>query len=222
MNGIEACFNCTKRRIICDLTPNKCKKCEKKGLECPGYGVRYRFTNGQTVSRSETGPSEGSGAATTQSTRRRNSLKWVNGSKRARKRPGGEAEASDLIPGKPSDPEGAAGSRGGIDEVHDQQRVNNERTNCRDDQASSSLRPVVAVQTEYEEQNVRAPQETEPSVSHEGNAVIEVTRDDWLPAAPALSTPILKLLPFLSNRDPRMRLLFDHCMSAQTVQPSSG
>lgn len=139
-------------------------------------------------------------------------MKWVNGSKRARKRPGAEAEASDLIHGKTSVLEGVAGSQGDIDEVYDQQRVNSEETNGQDDQSSSPLRPVVAVQNEYEEPTFHCPQ-AESSASHDGNAVIEVTRDDWLPAAPALSTPILNVLPFLSNRDPRMRLLFDHCMS---------
>lgn len=32
-----------RRRIICDRSPEKCQKCAKKGLECPGYGIRYRF-----------------------------------------------------------------------------------------------------------------------------------------------------------------------------------
>jgi hypothetical protein len=39
----KGCFNCTKRRIICDRTGPNCQKCQKKGLQCPGYGTRYRF-----------------------------------------------------------------------------------------------------------------------------------------------------------------------------------
>ncbi|KAI1251611.1 hypothetical protein MGN70_006179 [Eutypa lata] len=39
----KACYNCVKRRIICDTTAPRCNKCAKKKLECPGYGVRYRF-----------------------------------------------------------------------------------------------------------------------------------------------------------------------------------
>jgi hypothetical protein len=35
-----------KRRIICDRTEPHCKKCHKKGLECTGFGIRYRFNNG--------------------------------------------------------------------------------------------------------------------------------------------------------------------------------
>lgn len=203
---IEACFNCTKRRIVCDLTPNKCKKCEKKGLECPGYGVRYRFTNGQTVSPSEIGPSEGSGASFAQSTKRRNSLKWINGSKRTRKRPDIESGASDLIPRKSAVPEGAVGNHGDVDKVLGQRRVNNEETHGRDGQTTSSL------QTEHEEQIRHLPHD-EPATYHGGSAVIEVTRDNWLPTGPAPPLTMFNLLPFLTNRDPRMRLLFDHCMS---------
>lgn len=42
-----------KRRIKCDLTLPKCKKCAKKGLECPGYGIRYRFYDDNTTVLSE-------------------------------------------------------------------------------------------------------------------------------------------------------------------------
>jgi hypothetical protein len=35
-----------KRRIKCDRTEPHCLKCRKKGLECPGFSVRYRFNDG--------------------------------------------------------------------------------------------------------------------------------------------------------------------------------
>ncbi|KEF51314.1 uncharacterized protein A1O9_12664 [Exophiala aquamarina CBS 119918] len=42
----EGCHNCSQRRIKCDLTRPQCNKCLRKGLECPGYGIRYRFNTG--------------------------------------------------------------------------------------------------------------------------------------------------------------------------------
>lgn len=38
------CFQCSKRRIICDNTQPTCKKCQKKGIECSG-AARIRFSN---------------------------------------------------------------------------------------------------------------------------------------------------------------------------------
>jgi hypothetical protein len=35
-----------KRRIVCDRTEPQCHKCLKKGLICPGMGIRYRFNAG--------------------------------------------------------------------------------------------------------------------------------------------------------------------------------
>lgn len=35
-----------KRRIKCDRTEPHCLKCRKKGVECPGFSVRYRFNDG--------------------------------------------------------------------------------------------------------------------------------------------------------------------------------
>jgi Fungal Zn(2)-Cys(6) binuclear cluster domain len=42
-NYAQGCYNCMKRRVICDRTEPKCQKCCKKGLDCPGFGIRYRF-----------------------------------------------------------------------------------------------------------------------------------------------------------------------------------
>lgn len=42
----DGCYNCNKRRIICDKTEPYCVKCTKKGLQCPGITIRYRFNDG--------------------------------------------------------------------------------------------------------------------------------------------------------------------------------
>ncbi|PWY69643.1 hypothetical protein BO94DRAFT_550809 [Aspergillus sclerotioniger CBS 115572] len=39
----RGCFQCSKRRIICDLGEPVCLKCQKKGIDCSGLG-RFRFT----------------------------------------------------------------------------------------------------------------------------------------------------------------------------------
>lgn len=39
------CHNCSQRRINCDRN-SPCQKCVKKGIECCGLGIRYRFSNG--------------------------------------------------------------------------------------------------------------------------------------------------------------------------------
>ncbi|PYI09407.1 hypothetical protein BO78DRAFT_415684 [Aspergillus sclerotiicarbonarius CBS 121057] len=41
----RGCFQCSKRRIICDRGEPVCLKCQKKGIECSGLG-RFRFTAG--------------------------------------------------------------------------------------------------------------------------------------------------------------------------------
>lgn len=51
------CHNCSKRRIKCDQTKPECEKCLRKGLACPGYGKRYRFTDGIAASGKKTGKS---------------------------------------------------------------------------------------------------------------------------------------------------------------------
>ncbi|GJN75918.1 fungal transcriptional regulatory protein [Purpureocillium lilacinum] len=48
-HGSKGCSTCTKRRIRCDLGQPTCKKCEKKGLTCPGYGPRLRWAGGVAV-----------------------------------------------------------------------------------------------------------------------------------------------------------------------------
>ena len=39
------CFQCSKRRIVCDGTEPSCRKCQTKGIECSGPG-RFRFSPG--------------------------------------------------------------------------------------------------------------------------------------------------------------------------------
>ncbi|KAE8315067.1 hypothetical protein BDV41DRAFT_563109 [Aspergillus transmontanensis] len=41
----RGCFQCTKRRIVCDGAHPTCLKCQKKGIECSGLG-RFRFSSG--------------------------------------------------------------------------------------------------------------------------------------------------------------------------------
>lgn len=34
------CWECLKRRLVCDLTRPKCRKCHENGTECSGYGKK--------------------------------------------------------------------------------------------------------------------------------------------------------------------------------------
>ncbi|KAI8960499.1 fungal-specific transcription factor domain-containing protein [Daldinia sp. FL1419] len=78
-NGRKPCYNCVKRRIVCDKTENQCNKCTKKNLKCPGYGVRYRFAKGATSSSLLSASSlEGEHAKLK---RPRKPLKWIECSK---------------------------------------------------------------------------------------------------------------------------------------------
>lgn len=42
------CFQCSKRRIVCDGGEPTCHKCQKKGIECSGLG-RFRFYQGASI-----------------------------------------------------------------------------------------------------------------------------------------------------------------------------
>lgn len=46
MGARKGCYQCSKRRIICDMGEPRCLKCMKRGLECSGNGIRYRFNVG--------------------------------------------------------------------------------------------------------------------------------------------------------------------------------
>jgi hypothetical protein len=41
----RGCFQCSRRRIVCDRTEPSCRKCAKKNIECSGLG-RIRFAEG--------------------------------------------------------------------------------------------------------------------------------------------------------------------------------
>lgn len=41
----RSCFQCSRRRIVCDRTEPSCRKCAKKGIECSGL-ARIRFAKG--------------------------------------------------------------------------------------------------------------------------------------------------------------------------------
>ncbi|CAL5869924.1 uncharacterized protein PFLUO_LOCUS4157 [Penicillium psychrofluorescens] len=43
------CRVCNRRRIKCDRTVPSCRKCDIKGVECPGYGPRIRWTNAAAI-----------------------------------------------------------------------------------------------------------------------------------------------------------------------------
>lgn len=34
----KQCWECKGRRLVCDYTCPRCKKCEIRGVDCPGYG----------------------------------------------------------------------------------------------------------------------------------------------------------------------------------------
>ena len=46
MGTRKGCYQCNKRRIVCDMGEPRCVKCANKGLECSGNGLRYRFNDG--------------------------------------------------------------------------------------------------------------------------------------------------------------------------------
>jgi hypothetical protein len=40
----KGCYECSQRRIDCDLTRPGCAKCLSKGIQCSGFGTRIRFS----------------------------------------------------------------------------------------------------------------------------------------------------------------------------------
>jgi hypothetical protein len=40
MSDPKACWECHKRRLICDFGSPACQKCEARGVACPGYGEK--------------------------------------------------------------------------------------------------------------------------------------------------------------------------------------
>jgi len=77
----SGCYNCMKRRIICDQRKPHCRKCLTKQITCPGYGVRYRFTEPK-ISHAPTNKSRHVGQAARirdlhPASSRREKIEWV-------------------------------------------------------------------------------------------------------------------------------------------------
>lgn len=57
------CWECLKRRLVCDFILPRCKKCVKRGVECPGYDAQKPLQwvePGKVTSRKRTKPSKNS------------------------------------------------------------------------------------------------------------------------------------------------------------------
>ena len=39
-NQKHQCWECFRRRLVCDFSQPGCRKCRKAGIECPGYSVK--------------------------------------------------------------------------------------------------------------------------------------------------------------------------------------
>lgn len=207
---------------MCDLTEPKCNKCAKKGLDCPGYGIRYRFADGKTASSTEFEPATSSRNASSSSSassfsikRRQPDLKWVDVSSRV-KRARATAEQgpnADNTTGAAAPPGSTAPSSGEGLDVARRQHSN-----------------VGGHDHHYWTQQTRdnSPQETfeSSSTNDNENDVIEITRTGGFGtlARPEFSPIPMTLPSLLSNPDPRIRLLFrhcEHCLCPPLCQPGS-
>lgn len=199
---------------MCDLTEPTCKKCEKKGLECPGYGIRYRFTGGQTVSSSEIGPGDGSTA--TLSKRRRSDLKWVGVSKPTKRKRA--AECLDLGPGARPSSNFASKGVGSTEAVQVTEATvaeSGEEVNRRvvsDDQGLVEADLVVA-HSEGSDISLQSSADSNGSwILPDDSSLIEFNRNSHFSG----STITFNLPPLLSHPNAMMRLLFHHCKSSHT------
>lgn len=220
-----ACFNCTRRRIVCDLTLPKCNKCAKKGIECPGYGIRYRFTSGKTASPSEIGPQEVSEPVAEQ-VRRRSDLKWVDVTSRLKKKKRGEVAEGSTEPSSSGDvSDSTSAATPSLDETRNQLDMDEDGTPNFDVPTTPNQHLVpYQLQTALEQQIPDSPLQHEDYSSptlDDGQDIedIDVMRDDWDDSPMILSHPVLtlQLPPLLSNLDPRMRMLFNHCTSVKSL-----
>lgn len=215
-----ACYHCTKRRIVCDLTEPKCNKCAKKGLDCPGYGIRYRFADGKTASSTEFEPaassrnaSSSSSASSLSAKRRQPDLKWVDVSSRVKRaRPAAEQEpGADATTGAAAPFTSTARSSGeGVHVARRQQGTHASDPNGGYDNSGGYDHHY------WSQQSLEtSPQETfeSSSAGDNENDVIEITRrgDFGTLARPEFSPISITLPSLLSNPDPRIRLLFKHC-----------
>lgn len=202
---------------MCDLTEPKCNKCAKKGLDCPGYGIRYRFADGKTASSTEFEPAESSRNASSSSSassfaakRRQPDLKWVDVSSRVKraKATAEQGPGADATTGAAAPISSAARSCGeGLDIARRQQGTHAFGSSRQHNDSGGH------------DHRYWTQQETFESSSADGNEndVIEITRTGDLGgtlARPEFSPIPISLPSLLSNPDPRIRLLFKHCEKA--------
>lgn len=206
---------------MCDLTEPKCNKCAKKGLDCPGYGIRYRFADGKTASSTEFEPAESSRNASSLSSsssfsakRRQPDLKWVDVSSRVKR---ARATAEQGPSGDTTTDAATRSSGEGLDIARRQRGTHAFGTSRQHNDSGGHDR-------NYWTQQIRgtSPPETFESSSTEGNEndVIEITRTGDFSstlAQPEFSPIPITLPSLLSNPDPRIRLLFRHC--EQSLSP---
>ncbi|KAG6355225.1 hypothetical protein INS49_004306 [Diaporthe citri] len=199
---------------------SSCNKCAKKGLDCPGYGIRYRFADGKTASSTEFEPAESSRNASPPSPassfsakRRQPDLKWVDVSSRVKRAraTGKRRPSADATTGAATPLSSTVRSSGeALDIARRQQGIH----------AFGPSQQYIdsgGHDHHYWTRQIRgtSPQETFESSSAHGSEddVIEIMRTgdlDCTLARPEFS-PIPKTLPsLLSNPDPRIRLLFKH------------
>lgn len=208
---------------MCDLTEPKCNKCAKKGLDCPGYGIRYRFADGKTASSAEFEPAQSSrvasspsSASSSSSKRRQPDLKWVDVSSRV-KRARAIAEqgqgADATTTGAAAPLSSTARSHGEGLDIARRPRQDGTHVFGLSQQHSDSQ----GHNHHYWSQQTR---DTSPQATHESTStgddeddVIEITRtgDFGTLARPDFSPISINLPSLLSNPDPRIRLLFKHC-----------
>lgn len=43
------CRRCRQRRLVCDYSEPQCKRCIYYGIQCPGYGPQYKWTNAVAI-----------------------------------------------------------------------------------------------------------------------------------------------------------------------------
>lgn len=220
---------------MCDLTEPKCNKCAKKGLDCPGYGIRYRFADGKTASSTEFEPAGSSRNATSSSSasslaakRRQPDLKWVDVSSRVKRaRPTAEQEPSADATTGAAAPLGSTVRSSGeaLHVARRQQRTHAPGPSGQYDTSGGRDHQYWSQQSRDTSQ-----QETFESLSTDDNEndVIEITRrgDFGTLARPEFSPISITLPSLLSNPDPRIRLLFKHCErclfpAATPARPSS-
>lgn len=62
MTELKPCWECSKKRRVCDFTRPHCRKCQSRGVDCPGYEKKPLkwLQPGQTRSKGKRARSEAS------------------------------------------------------------------------------------------------------------------------------------------------------------------